>query len=118
MKKRILVVEDNSDMLLAYSRIFRSEKDIELECCERGEDALEKIPDFKPHLVMVDISLPGMNGFELTSRIREKFSTIKILIVTGHDKDRYYDQAIKLGADDLISKDIGLEIIDKCRALL
>ena len=118
MTKRILIVEDNEDMQLLYRRLFREETGFEIEQTDTGEMALEKIPFLKPDLMIIDISLPGMTGLELTKIVRERHPGIKILIVTGHEVSRYYDEAIRSAADDLISKDVGLEIAAECRKLL
>jgi DNA-binding NarL/FixJ family response regulator len=71
-----------------------------------------------PDLLLVDISLPGMNGIEFTRKVHNDFPEIKILIVTGHEISRYYDDAIEAGAIDVISKDVVNELVERCRALI
>ncbi len=118
MTKRILIVEDNEDMLILYKRLFRKQEEVEIADALRGEAALELIPTFRPHLMLVDISLPGMTGLELTCEVRKRYPEIKLLVVTGHEPARYYDQAIRCGADDLVSKEMGKGIVERCLQLL
>lgn len=84
----------------------------------QGEAALERIPSTHPHLVLVDISLRGMRGLDMTRKLHNLYPEIRILIVTGHEIARYYNDAIKSGADDLVSKGIGKDIVSRCRRLL
>lgn len=118
MKKKILIIEDNEDIRILYKRMLRKEKMIEISAVESGEEALKIIPDLKPDLLFVDISLPGISGLELTRKMRQEYPSVKILVVTGHEVIRYYDEAINSGADDLVSKEIGKDILIKCRKLL
>jgi DNA-binding NarL/FixJ family response regulator len=116
--KKILIVEDNEDIRFLYKRMFRKEKDIQIEEATSGETALDSIMQSRPDLVLVDISLPGISGLDLTKRVRTLYPEIRILIVTGHDTSRYYNDAISNGADDLISKEIGKDIVGKCRRMM
>jgi DNA-binding NarL/FixJ family response regulator len=116
--KKVLIVEDNEDIRVLYKRMFRKEKDIELDEAISAETALEKIPQVHPDLLLIDISLPGISGLDLTSKIRNLYPEARILIVTGHEVSRYYDAAIRSGADDLVSKEIGTDIVKRCRRLM
>jgi DNA-binding NarL/FixJ family response regulator len=116
--KKILIVEDNEDIRFLYKRMFRKEKDIQIEEATSGETALDIIMRSRPDLMLIDISLPGISGLDLTKKVRTQYPETRILIVTGHDISRYYDDAIKNGADDLISKEIGKDIVGRCRRMM
>jgi CheY-like chemotaxis protein len=116
--KKLLIVEDNEDMRLLYKRLFRREKDWAVYESETAENALEMTPGLLPDLILVDISLPGMSGLELSQKIRRSYPLTKILIVTGHDPDRYFEAAKQAGANDLVSKEIGPGLVRMCRDLL
>lgn len=118
MKRKILVVEDHEDIRILYRRLFRKEKDIEISETEDAETALEILPQINPDLVLVDISLPRMSGLELTQKIRKDYPSMKILVVTGHEEERYRDEAISMGADDLMSKEISIGLVKKCKELM
>ncbi|NLE00768.1 MAG: response regulator [Fibrobacter sp.] len=118
MSKKILVVEDNEDIRILYKRLFRKEKDIEITETSDGESALSIVKNNRFDVLVIDISLPGMSGIELTAEIHHNFPDTKILIATGHDVSRYYDEAKKAGADDVFSKEISMELVDRCRKLM
>jgi len=116
--KKMLIVEDNEDIRALYKRILRKASEIEVFEASDAYTALSMTEEISPDILLVDISLPGMNGIEFTSKIHSDFPDIKILIVTGHEVSRYYDEAIRAGAIDVISKDVVNELAERCRALL
>ena len=66
-RRHIMIVDDEPGMLRSVSRVLRRDHDI--TTAESGEDALEKLKDGTPDLAIVDIRMPGINGFELTRRL-------------------------------------------------
>lgn len=76
---------------------------------ENGEDALEKIEQVEPDVVMTDIRMPYMDGLTLTAKIRQKFPSIKVLIFSGFDDFEYAQQAIKLNVTEYILKPVNVE---------
>ena len=72
---------------------------------ENGEDALEKIEQLKPDVVMTDIRMPYMDGLTLAGRIRQKYPSMKVLIFSGYDDFEYAQQAIKLNLVFSVRKD-------------
>ena len=103
-KKRILIVDDdpiNVDVLL---EILEGEN--ELAVAESGEEALKTIPRFKPDLILLDIMMPGIDGYEVCRRIRsdEKYKTTKIILVSGKSMIEERLQGYEVGADDYITK--------------
>ncbi|MCM1124647.1 MAG: response regulator [Eubacterium sp.] len=76
---------------------------------ENGEDALEKLDQLEPDVVITDIRMPYMDGLTLTARIREKYPSMKILIFSGYDDFEYAQQAIKLNVTEYILKPVNSE---------
>ena len=76
---------------------------------ENGEEALEKIEQLKPDVVMTDIRMPYMDGLTLSKRIRQKYPSTKILIFSGYDDFEYAQQAIKLNVTEYILKPVNVE---------
>lgn len=72
---------------------------------ESGEDALPRIIDDSPDLAIVDISLDGMDGIELTRRLETECPEVRILIVSMHDDTYYVEQALEAGASGYVLKD-------------
>lgn len=76
---------------------------------ENGEDALEKIENLEPDVVLTDIKMPYMDGLTLTEKIRQKYPSIKVLIFSGFDDFEYAKQAIKLNVTEYILKPVNVE---------
>ena len=76
---------------------------------ENGAEALEKIEQLEPEVVMIDIRMPFMDGLTLTERIRQKYPSMKVLIFSGFDDFEYAQQAIKLNVTEYILKPVNVE---------
>lgn len=76
---------------------------------ENGEEAMEKIEQLEPDVVMTDIRMPYMDGLTLCAKIRQKYPSMKILIFSGYDDFEYAQQAIKLNVAEYILKPVNVE---------
>ena len=76
-----------------------------VEEAEDGEEALEKIEAAVPHLVFMDIKLPGENGLEVTRKIKARYAEIRVVILTSFDLPEYREAAKQHGADYFLSKE-------------
>jgi two-component system response regulator YesN len=72
---------------------------------ENGEEALQKINAAPPHLIFMDIRLPGANGLQLAQKIKKDFPKIRIAMLTGYDVPEYREAAVQYGADGFFVKD-------------
>ena len=118
MKTKILIVEDDANILLGLQTILEGEG-FEVAVCERGDKALEAVMKRQPNLIVLDVMLPGANGFEICKRIRAKKLSIPILMLTA--KGQELDKVIGLdsGADDYVTKPFGVrELVARIHALL
>ena len=108
---RILLVDDEEEVRKAIIRNIEWEKlGFQMaQDAENGEDALEKIEQLKPDVIMTDIRMPYMDGLTLTKRIRQKYPSMKILIFSGYDDFEYAQQAIKLNVTEYILKPVNVE---------
>ena len=70
-----------------------------------GLEALEMIKQLKPDIVLSDLSMPGLNGFEIISQARENNSSLKFIILTSYSDDKYVRKALKLGVEGYILKE-------------
>ena len=117
MKKRILVAEDDT----ALARILRDNlqyEGYEVECVSDGAQVLGRAREYAPDLVVLDIMLPGMNGFDLCAALRQRqHMPILILSARGHKADKL--RGLNLGADDYLTKPFDLdELHARVRAVL
>ena len=99
---RILIVEDELDLANIIKDYLEKEL-YEVEICSQGDEAIEIFDKFKPSLVILDLMLPGMNGYEICQNIRIK-STIPILILSAKIDEFDKVKGLNLGADDYITK--------------
>jgi DNA-binding response OmpR family regulator len=112
MAERILVVED--ERITAQDiRIFLKKKKFEVETVPTGEQALEKIVSFQPSLVILDILLPGINGFEVLRQIRTFYPTLSVIMLTKLSDVEAEEQALELRADDYMMKSRGLKVLSR-----
>lgn len=99
---RILIVEDELDLANIIKDYLEKEL-YKVEICTEGDKAIEIFDKFKPSLVILDLMLPGMNGYEICKNIRIK-STIPILILSAKIDEFDKVKGLNLGADDYITK--------------
>lgn len=108
---RIMLVDDEEEVRKAMIRQMDWEKlgFTVAGDAENGEDALEKLEQLEPDVVMTDIRMPYMDGLTLVSKIREKYPFMKILIFSGYDDFEYAKQAIKFKVTEYILKPVNGE---------
>jgi DNA-binding response OmpR family regulator len=94
--KRILIVDDEESIRLLY-REELEEEGFEVELAKNGEEALEKLPFFKPDLITLDIKMPGMDGIETLKRIRESERQLPIIMCSAYGE---YKQDLTTWASD------------------
>lgn len=110
MKKKVVLIEDYQVVLDSFIKIINNTDDFivigEFNTCE---DALVKIQEIKPDFILIDISLPGMNGIEGIKRIKNLLPSISIIVVTVHENSRYVFDALCAGAVGYVTKSSGGE---------
>ena len=117
---RILIAEDNPqgvELLEAYL----AGTDYVVQTAADGEDALRKVQAFQPDLVLLDIMMPKISGFEVCKRLKSSPGTqgIVILMVTALDQPHDIDKAVEAGANDFLTKPINkTELLLRIKAAL
>ena len=105
--KRVLVVDDNEDIRNLISIILTGES-YEVLAVESGTKALEIYSEFKPDLILLDIMMPEISGFDVLEQIRDirsaKLNSVPIVMITAKSLTDDIDKAIKLGATSYIVK--------------
>lgn len=109
MEKNVLVVEDESKMREFICLYLRKEGYQVIEA-HNGEVALEKFRENKIDLIILDVMMPKLNGFEVCKRIREK-SKVPIIILTAIEKEMDQVKGYELGADDYVTKPFKAKIL-------
>ncbi len=108
MARTILVVDDEASILQSLEGIL-SDEGFESIIVKSGTEALEKIEEVMPDLVLLDIWMPGMDGIETLSRIREVYPNVQVIMMSGHGSIETAVKATKMGAYDFIEKPLSLE---------
>jgi DNA-binding NarL/FixJ family response regulator len=102
---RVLIVEDNKIFREAIKKRLEGDfRSMVVEEAANSEEALQKINRASPHLIFMDIRLPGMNGLELTKKIKKDLPGINIAILTDYDLPEYREAASQYGADRFFVK--------------
>ncbi len=109
-KARLLVVEDDID-IGNMLKIYFSGMEFDVDVAVRGSDALEKTKQVLPHLIVLDIMLPDIDGYEVCCTLRTNMRTSHIPVIFLTQKDERSDklQGLELGADDYITKPFDIE---------
>jgi DNA-binding NarL/FixJ family response regulator len=104
-KYKVLLVDDHGVFRDGLARIIGQEKDLTIvgEAAD-GIEALEQTPKLKPDLVIVDVTLEGMTGIDLTKTLRERFPEVRILVLSMHKESLYAERSLRAGANGYIMK--------------
>jgi len=105
-KTKILIVDDDTMNLFVFEDIFISEPQFICEYVDTGEKALKTLPEFRPDIVLLDIMMPGINGYEVCKKIRKepRYQFIKIIMVSGKGMLEERLKGYEVGADDYLVK--------------
>ncbi len=120
MPKKILIVEDEPNIVVPLQFIMK-ENGYEVTVAFSGEEAVDAIAKMKPDLILLDIMLPGIDGYELCQMIRQKpeWEKIKIIFLTALGREADMAKGLALEADAYITKPFSnKEVIAKVRNLL
>ncbi|MGB7329707.1 MAG: response regulator [Rubripirellula sp.] len=117
---RILIADDNDanrELLEAYLVGV----ECELETAEDGQDTLDKVASFKPDLVLLDVMMPKLSGFEVCKRLKDspETSRVMILMVTALNELGDHERAVEAGTDDFLSKPVNkIELLKRVEIML
>ena len=116
--KRVLVVEDNQDLALGL-QVNLEVQGYAVQVVHEGTAVLAAARVFRPHLVVLDLMLPGMDGFQVLSELRGAGVDASVLILSARGEEVDKVRGLRLGADDYMVKPFGLmELLARVEALL
>jgi len=103
---KVLVVDDEDVNIDIICEILGLESDFSIKTVENGEDALKMMNTFKPDIVLLDVMLPGMDGYEVCRRIKktERYAAVKVLITSSYAMKSELEHGLACGADDYLVK--------------
>lgn len=115
---RILVIEDDAKTA-SLMRTGLSQEGFDVDTCADGEDGLSRLATAPPDLMVLDVMLPKLDGWEVLKRIRGAGSAMPILMVTARDSVEHRVQGLTLGADDYLVKPFALaELVARIRTVM
>jgi DNA-binding response OmpR family regulator len=109
---RVLVVDDEPDAV-ELLREFLAAKGYEVTTASDGEEALLKVKQDRPHLILLDVRMPRMNGMEVLKRVREIDREVGVIMVTAVNEEETGRQALRMGAFDYITKPLDLKYLER-----
>ncbi len=120
MAEEILVVDDEPNIVLSLEFLMTKEG-YRVRTASDGEEAMQAIRQTKPHLVLLDVMMPRMDGYEVCEAVRSdpELNDVVILMLTAKGRQVEREKGLALGADDYITKPFATrELLDRVRGLL
>ena len=103
MTDTILIVDDDKSIRYSLKRMFE-ERSIEAATAGSGEEALKRLKEKLPDLIVMDVKMPGMSGLEVLREMRKLHPKLLVIIITAHGTTETAIEAMKLGAYDYVLK--------------
>jgi len=110
VSRRVLVVDDEKGIREALTQLLEYEE-IEVRACASGSEALQRYPEFRPHLVFLDVKMQGMDGLETLRKLRELDPHAQVVMISGHGTIQTAVEATQLGAYDFLEKPLDTDRI-------
>src|SRR5476649_2245924 len=104
-KHRILIVDDHTLFRAGVRALLAQDPSIEVVGeADNGRDAIRAVGQLAPHLVLMDLTMPSMNGIEAVTEIKRRYPDVRVLVMTLHKTEDYIHASLKAGADGYILK--------------
>ncbi|QAU34758.1 response regulator [Janthinobacterium sp. 17J80-10] len=105
MRRRILIVDDEPNIVLSLEFLMQ-QSGYEVAVARDGAEALERMHSFQPDLVLLDVMMPVLNGFEVCQKIRENsaWTAVKIVMLSAKGRESEVSKGLALGADAYVTK--------------
>jgi two-component system response regulator NreC len=102
---RVLIADDHAIVRAGVRSLLEGEPDIEVVGeAASGAEAVEKAAQLQPHLVLMDIAMPGMGGIEATGQLKKDLPHVRVLVLTMHDDEEFFFAVLRAGASGYILK--------------
>lgn len=116
-KRKILIIEDEKDLVLGLEDAFGFEG-YEVRSADTGEKGMDLVEEMNPDLLILDLMLPGMNGYQVCSRVRASDRVTPILILSARSQENDIIRGLEAGADDYVTKPFSVgELLARVRAI-
>lgn len=118
-KTRIVVADDHHILLSGLKALLQKQKELDIAgLYDNGQSLFDELAQTRPDVALVDINMPGLNGFELTCRIKEFYPSIHVIVLSMHDDAGHIMEMIEAGVSGYLLKNINdRELLDAIRAV-
>ncbi len=115
----ILIADDHGVLRAGLRALLSAEADLEVVAdADNGEDALRLATELQPEVVLLDLNMPGLGGIEVTKRLKKVLPDARVLILTVHEDEGLFQEAMQAGASGyIIKRAVESELIDAIRAV-
>jgi len=120
MSKKVLIVDDEANIVAALEFLLRK-NGYEVTAAQNGDEALKRVESFAPDLVLLDVMMPRISGYEVCRRMRERadWNHIKIVMLSAKGREAEVSKGVSLGADLYVTKPFSTsELVGKIGELL
>ena len=116
---RVLLIDDDPFIADMYILKLRAER-FQIEVARDGKEGLKRVVEFDPDVVLLDIVMPGLDGFQVLEELRKKGDRRKIILLTNLGQKEDVERGMRLGADDYVIKAhfTPSEVVEKVRSIL
>lgn len=116
---RVLVVDDNESVRRSICQILRTQADFEVVCeAVDGADALAKVREHRPDVMLLDITMPTMNGLEAAEIMKQEFPSVEVVVVSQHESRGFQWAALAAGVSGYVVKsNVGRDLIPELRRI-
>ncbi len=110
--KTLLVVDDEEE-ICEFLKAFFEEREFAVITATSGDSAILEIEKVRPHVVLLDVQMPGMDGMTVLRKVKDRFPDVKVIMVTAVETREKIEEALRLGADNYITKPLSLEYLER-----
>jgi len=105
---KVLMVDDEEDFVTTLSERMKM-RDVDSDVALDGEQALQRVEDDIPDVMVLDLKMPGIDGLEVLRRVKKAYPQIPVVILTGHGSEKDEAEARRLGAFEYLQKPVDIE---------
>ena len=109
---KVLLVDDEEELVRALAERLEI-RQLECEVALNGEEALRMVEDSPPHVILLDLKMPGMDGMEVLRRVKKRHPDIQVVVLTGHGSESDEQIVRRLGAIDYLQKPVDIRELVK-----
>lgn len=109
--ERLLIVDDNKEVRETLLMQFEEHNEVECFLASDGAEALNILNEFQVHVVVTDLNMPNLNGYEFSEQLRAKFPRIDIVVISGELSVRDFERLLEIGVRKLFRKPCELSVV-------